>query len=209
MPKVIAGIIAALLCLSSLSAWAPASAEPTGRKQTIPTEFYRDPVPACRQDFDLPEVHNLPMGVGDVSVKKCYNNGFTTITPHTERVDSCLIAVKSQAIIDRGNIAYDQGCLRKVHTTREDCEIDCKDTPQGLKSKPECTPGKVRMIRRKYHCRFKGAGAVLGGTGEARTSGSRVFFRGEEPKNFKTKDPSCRQIFDDLFTKQNKYGYLE
>ena len=211
MPQMIRSVLLLALLLSPLMAPASSLAEP-GRGRlgpAIPTEFYRDPIPACKQDFDLPQVHNLPTGVGDVSIKSCYNNGFTTVHPNTENIGSCKIAVKSRSIIERGNFAWDQSCVDRHIGRPEKCKVDCKDTPKGLKNKPECTPGLVKIIRRKYHCRFKGAGAVLGETGEARTSGSKIFFRGEEPENFTTKDPNCQQIFKKLFTEENKYGYLE
>lgn len=56
----------------------------------------------------------------------------------------------------------------------------------------------VKVIRRKYHCRFRGAGAILGQSRGIRKTGSMVYFQGEGPKNFTTKDPDCEIIFDEL-----------
>lgn len=210
MSQIVRSALLLALLLSLLAVPVNSVAEPE-RGQAMSEEYYREAVPACKQDFSLPEVHTLPTGVGDVAAKRCFNNGFTTIPPHTRRIGSCLIAAKSQAIIDRGNIAYDQSCLDRHPGLRhpEKCEVNCKDTPKGLKGNPECTPEQIKLIRRKYYCRFKGAGAVLGQTGEIRESGSKIFFRGEEPENFTTKDPNCQKIFQQLFTKANKYGYLK
>jgi len=208
MPQVARLVFCIALSVLSLVLFRQGMAQPLNQ-QFVFEQNFRERIAACRQDFSLPEVHYLPMGVGEVTVTSCFNNGFNTLKPHTERVGSCLIAAKSETIIERGNIAYDQVCLEKHIGKPDKCKIDCKDSPQGLKNKPECTPGKIRIIRRKYHCRFKGAGAILGKTGEVRMSGEKVFFRGEEPSNFETEDPGCEQIFNKLFTKQNKYGYLE
>jgi hypothetical protein len=201
-------ILALAVTLSPLAVSTHSLAEPL-RGQSVSSQYYQEPIEACKKEFDMPDVHVLPTGVGDVSVKACFNNGFTTLKPHTERVEECVIAVKSDQVLERGNIAYDISCLKKASGSRLSCRINCKDSPSGLKSKPECCPKKIKIIRRKYHCRFKGAGAVLGDTGEIRSSGSKVYFRGEGPDNFSAKDPSCKKIFDELFTKSNKYCYLK
>ena len=62
-----------------------------------------------------------------------------------------------------------------------------------------------KILRRKYSCRFEGAGAVLGQSRGIRKTGTRVYFQGEEPSNFKTKDPGCKAIFDELSKQNDKY----
>ena len=148
--------------------------------------YYRDKNTACKQEFDHSEVHMLPMGIGKFDIEKCFSKGFTTITPDTEKIGECRIKVKTPSCPER------------------DCRISC---PPRKFFCNKCTR-IITVVRRKYHCRFKGAGAILGETKEARETGSEVFFRGEEPQNFIAKDPGCEEIFEELSSRDDKYCTL-
>lgn len=154
-----------MLALTALLLPAESPAESV-QDRIISTRNFRGAVSACRQDHELPDVHVLPMGIGDITIERCFHNGFETIPPHTEKLGNCYIAV----IEDLWE-----------YRRQEDQE-----------------PDVIKVVRRKYHCRFNGAGAVLGQTEDIRNSGDRIFFSGEEPTNFETEDPGCETVFEEL-----------
>lgn len=147
--------------------------------QIVEIRNFREDVDACRQGYDFPKVHTLPMGVGRAPVARCFSNGFTTIPPGPEPIGSCLIALEPK---------------------REQDQLD--------RLRPQRQPKAVKIIRRKYSCRFLGAGAVLGQSRGVRKTGTKVFFMGEEPTNFRTKDPNCESIFEELSEQDETYHHL-
>ncbi|MFO7817161.1 MAG: hypothetical protein R6V39_05720 [Desulfovibrionales bacterium] len=145
----------------------------------VSTKTFRGTVEACKQSYDLPRVHVLPLSVGEAPVVRCFNNGFETITPHTKNIGSCLIA-----IIEPGK-------------KREQWDI-----------LPPAQRNVAKIVRRQYFCRFLGAGAVLGESDRVYKGGTKVFFNGEEPTNFKAKDPGCEAIFKELRNENENYQHL-
>lgn len=145
----------------------------------VSTRAFRGGVEACRKDYDFPHVHTLPSGVGRAPVAGCFNNGFTTIYPHSDQIGHCLVALEPEEKRD---------------------QLD--------PFRPHEEPKAIKILRNEYHCRFKGAGAVLGQSKGVRKTGTKVYFRGEEPTNFKTKDPGCKAIFDQLSSESDEYHHL-
>lgn len=158
------------------------------------TVYYQEPIKACERGHDTPEVHVLPTGVGDVTPQECFFNGFEVIPPHTEVEETCTMLVKPPHVAE-DNTATDP-------MTGEEVNCDTLSPPKV------CCTEKATLVRRKYHCRFNGAGAILGETGDVWESGDKVYFQGQEPENFTTKDPDCKTMFKEINTASNRYCYL-
>lgn len=137
---------------------------------------YRDSLEACKQDFDMPSVHTLPTGVGQVTVDRCFHNGFDLIHSGTEKIGVC-----TKKITCKTSSSTYSGSSSHTYTVT------------------------IKIPRKKYYCRFKGAGAILGQTGDIYDSGDKIYFSGEEPKNFLAKDPGCKTILNNMSFPKEKY----
>lgn len=60
---------------------------------------------------------------------------------------------------------------------------------------------KVVYDRHKYICYFKGRGVYLAEDTQIRQAGDKILFQGEEPKNFRTKDPACSELVNEFIAR--------
>lgn len=166
-----------------------------GQGVATETVHYRTAQEACEEDHELPEVHVLPTEIGEANVDHCFHKGYETIAPHTETEKTCPMSVKPPDVAESGTVT----------DPTTGTEVNCNT----LNPPDVCCTDSAVLVKRKYHCRFKGAGAVLGESGDIWSSGDEIYFQGEEPENYTTTDPDCEEMFNNMNTAENRYCYLE
>jgi len=136
-------------------------------------------IEACREANPVPKIHYLPLGIGDVKIKKCFN------------YDHRVLETKND-----GTCHFRFSYLIKVQREDSFQEEYVRVYKEHVYS------------RHKYICYYKGAGVVLAQGTQVRKPGDKILFQGEEPKNFRTKDPACSELVDEFVDMhKSKYGF--
>ncbi len=107
-------------------------------KDTYAGNYWQDPVTACEKGYSTPKNHYLPIGIGQVTIDKCFNNGFEA--NWWDVIGTCEIVYKDCS----NTILYDDYCQTKhVYYNRRKyyCHFKGSGAILGKGTGPERSPG--------------------------------------------------------------------